>query len=195
MQRAKSLYAATKHPITVFFHVTFKVLPIILYILMKAGWILKDNFVLQFIILILLEAADFWTTKNVSGRLLVGLRWWHYVQADGSNIWVFESSKEQGTLINSIEGIIFWGALVGAVPIWIILGIVDVFGFEFIWLFVVIVSILLLVANIFGYAKCIKDKKTQLRKVAVGYIANKVAENAMGGSGEPSKDEESAFPI
>eukprot|EP01088_Endostelium_zonatum_P003518 TRINITY_DN14729_c0_g1_i2.p1 TRINITY_DN14729_c0_g1~~TRINITY_DN14729_c0_g1_i2.p1 ORF type:complete len:193 (+),score=26.69 TRINITY_DN14729_c0_g1_i2:20-598(+) len=192
MQRAKSLYAATQHPITVIFHVGFKVIPIVLYLLM--GWgIIGENFVVQFIVLILLESADFWITKNISGRMLVGLRWWHYVNPDGSNVWVFESSKEQGTIVNSIEGVIFWGALVGAVPIWIIFAIVNIFGLKFQYLFVVIVSIILLGANIFGYAKCIKDKKTQLRKMAVGYIANKVAENAMAGT--ETKEEENAFPI
>ncbi len=28
---------------------------------------------------VLLLAFDFWTVKNVSGRLLVGLRWWNEV--------------------------------------------------------------------------------------------------------------------
>lgn len=32
-------------------------------------------------------------TKNISGRFLVGLRWWNEVTADGSN-WRFESLGE-----------------------------------------------------------------------------------------------------
>ena len=32
--------------------------------------------ILQFITVILLAAFDFWTVKNVTGRLMVGLRWW-----------------------------------------------------------------------------------------------------------------------
>ena len=30
-----------------------------------------------FIIVVVLSAFDFWTVKNVTGRLLVGLRWWN----------------------------------------------------------------------------------------------------------------------
>ena len=56
----------------------------------------------------LLLALDFWTVKNVSGRLLVGLRWRNevlqaaiqaiafnnsQVSADGTAKWVFESRK------------------------------------------------------------------------------------------------------
>ena len=43
--------------------------------------------------MILLHSFDFWTVKNVSGRLLVGLRWWNEIHEDGSNIWVFESKE------------------------------------------------------------------------------------------------------
>jgi hypothetical protein len=38
-----------------------------------------------------LLASDFWTVKNVTGRLLVGLRWWNNIKDDGENEWVFES--------------------------------------------------------------------------------------------------------
>jgi hypothetical protein len=57
------------------------------------GSIFTDNFTLVFVITILLLAFDFWTVKNISGRLLVGLRWWNEIQPDGSNKWVFESAN------------------------------------------------------------------------------------------------------
>lgn len=46
-----------------------------------------------FITVILLLAFDFWTVKNVTGRLLVGLRWWNRVKEDGTSEWVFESKQ------------------------------------------------------------------------------------------------------
>jgi len=33
--------------------------------------------VMTFICVLLLSSFDFWTVKNVTGRLLVGLRWWN----------------------------------------------------------------------------------------------------------------------
>lgn len=48
------------------------------------------NFVMIFIVCVLLLALDFWTVKNVSGRLLVGLRWWNEIMPDGSSEWRFE---------------------------------------------------------------------------------------------------------
>jgi hypothetical protein len=49
------------------------------------------NFVGVFIVEILLLSFDFWTVKNVTGRLLVGLRWWNEIKEDGSSEWIFES--------------------------------------------------------------------------------------------------------
>lgn len=33
--------------------------------------------------------------QNVTGRLLVGLRWWNQVDEDGKSQWVFEARKVQ----------------------------------------------------------------------------------------------------
>ena len=78
------------HPIAAFFFLAFRVGALLMYFL---GSIFTDNFTLVFVVTILLLAFDFWTVKNVSGRLLVGLRWWNEIQEDGSNQWVFESAS------------------------------------------------------------------------------------------------------
>lgn len=77
------------HPVAAFFFLAFRLGALLMYLL---GSIFTDNFTLVFVVTILLLAFDFWTVKNVSGRLLVGLRWWNEIQEDGSNRWVFESA-------------------------------------------------------------------------------------------------------
>ena len=54
-----------------------------------------DSFVIQFVFTVLLLALDFWTVKNVSGRILVGLRWWNEVDEQGQSVWHFESLDQQ----------------------------------------------------------------------------------------------------
>lgn len=78
------------HPIAAFFFISFRLGALLTYLL---GSIFTDNFTFVFVITILLLAFDFWTVKNISGRLLVGLRWWNEIQPDGSNKWVFESAS------------------------------------------------------------------------------------------------------
>ena len=54
------------------------------------------SYVLTFVVVTILSAMDFWTVKNVSGRLLVGLRWWNDVDEAGQNHWRFESFEARG---------------------------------------------------------------------------------------------------
>ena len=72
------------------FHLAFRILAIVVYLL--CGWF-SNSFVTSFVIIVVLLSIDFWTVKNISGRLLVGLRWWNYVDEDGESHWVFESHK------------------------------------------------------------------------------------------------------
>lgn len=61
---------------------------------------------------------DFWLVKNITGRLLVGLRWWNYIDDDGQSHWMFENrnqsqSKNDNTNVqkpgtsNDVEFILF----------------------------------------------------------------------------------------
>lgn len=67
----------SNHPIAAAFHLLFKTLALVVYVF---SGIITSNFIFVAVVTILLLAADFWTVKNVTGRLLVGLRWWNYVK-------------------------------------------------------------------------------------------------------------------
>jgi len=54
-----------------------------------------DNFVIIFVITVLLAALDFWVVKNVSGRILVGLRWWNEINDLGESVWRFECLDQE----------------------------------------------------------------------------------------------------
>ena len=84
-----------QHPAAIFFHLLFKCLAIFIY--MFGSWF-TSNFIFTFVLCIVLLAFDFWTVKNISGRLLVGLRWWSYVREDGSNEWIFESLEDMAEI-------------------------------------------------------------------------------------------------
>ena len=52
-----------------------------------------DNEIMVFIVVVCLMAADFWTVKNVTGRILVGLRWENQIDEEGNEQWIFESKS------------------------------------------------------------------------------------------------------
>jgi hypothetical protein len=80
-----------RHPIALFAHIFFRTVAILLYVF--ASYIFSSSFVQLFIVIILLLALDFWVVKNITGRLLVGLRWWNKVEDDGTSKWIFESKQ------------------------------------------------------------------------------------------------------
>ena len=81
------------NPGTTFFHVFFKVTSL-LYYFTCTWW--SSHFAVQFVGTIILCAFDFWWTKNVSGRLMVGLRYWNEVDDDNKSEWRFECRDEAG---------------------------------------------------------------------------------------------------
>ena len=72
-----------------------QVLAVLTY--MFGNWF-STSFVNIFVLCVLLLAFDFWTVKNVSGRLMVGLRWWSEVNEDGSTLWRFEAREVRSNL-------------------------------------------------------------------------------------------------
>ena len=94
-----------------------------------------SNFVLIFIITILLLATDFYYLKNIAGRRLVGLRWWNEVDpASGDSRWVFESAEPGDRDQNKTDKRFFWIALYAQPVLWILLAVVALLSLEFIWL-------------------------------------------------------------
>lgn len=149
-----------------FFHVFFKAAALVVYLF--SGWFI-GNFVLTFVILILLLAFDFWTVKNVTGRLLVGLRWWNDVKDDGTNLWIFESHP-LASQMPAADKRLFWTALYATPLAWLGLMIIAFVRFNFDWMIVCVVAMGLSVANVVGYTKCSSDAKSKAQ-MAQGMMA------------------------
>uniref|UniRef100_H3GZ44 Golgi apparatus membrane protein TVP23 homolog n=2 Tax=Phytophthora ramorum TaxID=164328 RepID=H3GZ44_PHYRM len=150
-----------KHPVAAFFHLFFKALALLLYLF---GSLFISNFVFIFVVCILLLAFDFWTVKNVTGRLLVGLRWWNKLNEDGSSEWVFESHEDM-TEIDPLDSRVFWTGLYGAPALWVMLLIIAVLKFNVEWALIVVIGVALSGANIIGYTRCKKDAKQKMQSL------------------------------
>lgn len=167
----QSILRDSSHPTVALFHVGFKLAAISAYLLLG---LLTKSFVIHFVVTVTLLAFDFWTVKNVTGRLLVGLRWWHEVGEDGvSQKWRFETIEDRANL-NVTDGRIFWWTLYINPLIWVILGIVCVLKFNVSYLLMVTIALVLSGANIIGYYKCNKDATEQMRnyigKTMLGHV-------------------------
>jgi len=158
-----SFVRKSAHPAAVVFHLLFKTLALLVYIF---SGMFTSNYILVAVITILLLAFDFWTVKNVTGRLLVGLRWWNYVKEDGSTEWIFESlDSDELNEVNSNDSRVFWVGLYAPVLVWGFLLLVDVLKFNVQWLVVVVAAISMNMANVVGYTKCSQDAKQKMAQL------------------------------
>ena len=97
-----SVLKQSAHPAVLLFHFGFRTAAILIYLFL--GWFVVirggGGSIFVYVLTTILLAVDFWQVKNVSGRLLVGLRWWQEQTDQGAqniinkNIgtkWIFES--------------------------------------------------------------------------------------------------------
>lgn len=156
------------HPVVCIFHLLFKSLALFFYIF--GGWFAGDgnggnsgaNFITVTVICILLLAADFWVVKNITGRLLVGLRWWNKVEGDKTS-WIFESAKDRH--VNKFDSSVFWTVLYATPVIWSSLMVIGIIKFNLGWLIVVMTAVALSSANVYGYYKCSSDQKAKFQQM------------------------------
>ena len=140
--------------------VSIKLLALFFFLFLN---IFTSNEALVMIVVILLDAADFWYTKNISGRILVGLRWWNnYNQNTQENVWVFESKNEIKE--SNIDRKTFWFSLYGFAAIWLILFVLECILFNFIWAFLCLISLAIAGTNVYGFFRC---SKIQQEKAAL----------------------------
>ena len=87
----------SSHPTACIFHILFKLLALLFFTIF--GFFIEHK-IYCYIVVLTLNAFDFWTVKNVSGRLMVGLRWWSEVQEDGSTTWKYEAKEVRGRALH-----------------------------------------------------------------------------------------------
>ncbi|KAL1517571.1 hypothetical protein ABEB36_001316 [Hypothenemus hampei] len=169
--------AVLTHPYVTLFHVGFRTAAIVSY--MICGFF-SNSFITSFVVIVLLLSMDFWTVKNISGRLMVGLRWWNYVDDDGKSHWVYESKKGSGqNRINERESKIFWTALILSPLIWGLFFFITLVTFNLKWMLVVLIALTLNGANLHGYIRCRVGNKDSLSTVTSDFLKKQVMQNAI----------------
>uniref|UniRef100_H2R9K5 Golgi apparatus membrane protein TVP23 homolog n=1 Tax=Pan troglodytes TaxID=9598 RepID=H2R9K5_PANTR len=120
------------------------------------------------------NACDFYCVRNVTGRLMVGLRWWNHIDEDGKSHWVFESRKVKSPLenktVSEAESRIFWLGLIACSVLWVIFAFSALFSFRVKWLAVVIMGVVLQGANLYGYIRCKVRSRKNLTSMVTSYF-------------------------
>ncbi len=142
------------HPKVAFAHIFFKVAAALVY--MFCGWFSSNSFVINFVIVLLLLCMDFWLVKNVTGRILVGMRYWNEIDDNGESQWRFEARSDLNT-VTVHDSRIFWWPLYATPTVWGLFALFALIRLQFSYLLLVIIAITLTVTNTVGYTKCNKS--------------------------------------
>ena len=145
------------NPGIVLFTLLFKTLAVVSFLILG---IFGVSDALIFIIVVILNAFDFWFVKNVSGRILVGLRWWNEVKDDGTEVWIFESDHEKRA--TSIDTTLFWTSLYVTPCFWGVFLVIELIGLSLMWFLVCLISFVLTFSNTVGYYKCSGEQKKKI---------------------------------
>ncbi|CAF0992125.1 unnamed protein product [Brachionus calyciflorus] len=165
-----------RHPIALFFHLFFRSLAIFLYLF---STVFYSSFITIFVITIICLSMDFWTVKNITGRLLVGLRWWNHVDENGKSSWVFENRKTSqsnnlSVLESTTEASIFWLAIIAADLVWVTFFLVSLLTFSFKWMTIIMVALMLNGSNTYGFLKCKYGSEQNMQNIATNFFGKQM---------------------
>ena len=93
----------------------------------------KISVITTFVIVIISSVFDFWTVKNVTGRLLVGLRWCTMVDKDGKDLWIYETIEDDDNTNNNIDTFIFWYSQIVILGIWVFISLFNILTLKLFW--------------------------------------------------------------
>jgi hypothetical protein len=172
-------FKKSSHPWASLFHVIFKLSAALTYLF--GAWF-TTNYVLIFVVCVLLSAFDFWTVKNVTGRLMVGLRWESRLRDDGTSFWVYEALEDKSR-ISAIDSTIFWGAMWASPILWAALLVIGILKFNVAWLLIVVVALTLNSINLLGFIRCRKGAKQQAQQAMTSLMTQGVLSGIMSAPG------------
>lgn len=133
-----------------------------------------------FIFVTILLCCDFWTVKNVTGRILVGLRWWTAVDLEGNEKWHFESYDTK-IEVSSVDSAVFWWTQIGATGVWtffLVWRILTILQLGFFWAALSLLGFFFTGTNTYAYFKCNKDYNKKL-KGAMTNFSNRLVTSAV----------------
>ena len=143
LESFKNTVVNSTSPVVSSTYILFKISPIIIYLLAYNF----ASFTNITILLIIIKSMEFYAVQNIFGRKLVGLRWSY------DKDFKYETFKQYGLeeFGNSLDKIIFWYGMYLTILLWLVFSITTLFGFKFIYFFIVLYCLFLEVYQYYGF--------------------------------------------
>ena len=98
---------------------------------MFLGFVIQSSMTV-FLTIFACVILDFWITKNVTGRYLVGLRWWNEIDRKGNPVYWYES-YDYDIVHSHMDTQIFWWGIGANAMFWAIMFLVKCIGLDFLY--------------------------------------------------------------
>jgi hypothetical protein len=145
------------HPCVITWDLILKIAPIALYIVAS---FLPNSLIIRLSCITILAAIDFWFTKNISGRVLVGLRWGRVVHEDGEEEFIYETKRNE-LKNNPVDSKFFWGLLAVSFVIWLVFLFFNILALTN--LMIILIPVSLLGCNLYSFYKCSKVQQDNVK--------------------------------
>ena len=96
---------------------------------------------------------DFWFTKNIAGRLMVGLLWEREILPNGEESFKYECNADEQKN-NQVDTFFFWWSQYISAGFWVVLAVLQIISFSFSKLFITALPATLTGFNLYAYYKC-----------------------------------------
>ena len=113
----------------------------------------SDNHIVSIACITVFSGVDFWFTKNIAGRLLVGLLWERDILPNGEEEFTYECNADEGKN-NRVDSFFFWWSQYISAGFWIVIAVMQVITFSFTSVFITMVPAVLSGFNLYAYYKC-----------------------------------------
>eukprot|EP01053_Blabericola_migrator_P013025 Blabericola_migrator_1__13024@NODE_872_length_6202_cov_28_273513_g616_i0_p5_GENE_NODE_872_length_6202_cov_28_273513_g616_i0NODE_872_length_6202_cov_28_273513_g616_i0_p5_ORF_typecomplete_len193_score15_97DUF846/PF05832_12/1_8e37DUF3981/PF13139_6/3e03DUF3981/PF13139_6/0_12DUF3278/PF11683_8/4_9e03DUF3278/PF11683_8/0_44_NODE_872_length_6202_cov_28_273513_g616_i025579 len=150
-----------RHPTICAIHIFTKILTLIFFCF--SG--IFGDYIFSFVLTTLSLAIDFWLTKNVCGRKLVGMLWTTEVLEDGTSEFRYHRGTDE-QVVNKTDKIVFWSALIIWPCLWMISSFFYLIQLRLDWVLLTTVGVVLGSANLIGFWRCSKESKRKMQEFA-----------------------------
>lgn len=118
-------------------------------------------------VVLLINLADYWFTKNIAGRIMVGLRWYITFSPENHlNTFHFESKHEIKQ--PNADRLTFWIGLYFFSGAWLVLMILNLIILNLMWVAFCLISLGISLINTYGYFKSSKIQQNGAAIIAKG---------------------------
>lgn len=161
------------HPYVCLFHLLFKGLSIVAYWFV---YMLTKDINVTFILTTIFLSLDFWTVKNVTGRILVKLRWWNKINdSDGTSEWIFESGEKLPSETSSVlDKNVFWIGLYAFPVFWLLAAVSNFLSFSPNFFILNLMGLMFSGTNALGYTKCSRSGQQAVQNWAQNQVVKAV---------------------